>query len=378
MKTVSSTLPALAMLTALCTSGCTGPGSPAEKQATMDRPGPQLEPTAEAWPAIQEANVVTGMDAEVNRIFQDSKGRYWFGTNTGAYRYDGKQLVRFTTKDGMTQDQVLDIQEDGAGNIWFSTSGFGVDRADGQQITAYKVGEDGSPVVPIGTGPQAEAGDVWFAAGGGAFRYRQDALAYLPFPEDGSAAATVPRPPYSSSTYGVYVTYKDKKGGIWFGTQSMGVCRYDGRTFTWLTGKGLKDAAMRAIWEDRNGVLWFGNNGKGLIRYDGSTLTNVTDEAGLGNPGFFRSGRSGPNTLARVWAITEDPDGNLWVGTFDAGIWRYDGHQLEQFTTKDGLPDLAVQALLVDRDGMLWVGTGTGGVSFFDGKGFSPFHFTVE
>ena len=325
-----------------------------------------------------QANYVTGMAPDVNRIFQDSKGIYWFGTNTGAYRYDGKHLARFTTKDGMTQDQVLDIQEDGSGNIWFSTGGYGVDRFDGQHITAYKVGENGLPVVPIGKGPQADAGDVWFAAGGGAFRYRQYSLSYLPFSVGEGASTSAPLPPYLFSTYGVYVTFKDSKGGIWFGTQSMGVCRYDGRNFTWLSGKGLNGAAMRAIWEDRDGVLWFGNNGKGLVRYDGSTLTNITDEAGLGNPEFFRSGRSGPSSLARVWAITEDRDGNLWIGTYDAGIWRYNERELKQYTTKEGLPDLAVQALLIDRDGKLWVGTKKGGLSIFDGKGFSPFNFAVE
>lgn len=42
-------------------------------------------------------------------------------------------------------------------------------------------------------------------------------------------------------------------------------------------------------------------------------------------------------TLARVWTINEDNNGNLWIGTIDACVWRYDGKNLTNYTTKDGL-----------------------------------------
>ena len=38
------------------------------------------------------------------------------------YRYDGKTLVNFTTKDGLDNNRIGGIQEDKAGNIYFTTS----------------------------------------------------------------------------------------------------------------------------------------------------------------------------------------------------------------------------------------------------------------
>ncbi|MFB0906898.1 MAG: two-component regulator propeller domain-containing protein [Spirosomataceae bacterium] len=71
-------------------------------------------------------------------IFQDSKGRYWFGSHKeGVYSYDGKSFTYFTTNDGLSSNQVRTIQEDKHGTIWFRTSE-GVCSFDGKKITNYR------------------------------------------------------------------------------------------------------------------------------------------------------------------------------------------------------------------------------------------------
>ncbi len=75
-------------------------------------------------------------DLNVISIFQDSKGDYWFGTQSqGVYRYDGKSFVHYTEQDGLANNQVQTIQEDKAGHMWFGTGAFGVSRYDGRTIT---------------------------------------------------------------------------------------------------------------------------------------------------------------------------------------------------------------------------------------------------
>jgi len=68
--------------------------------------------------------------------------------------------------------------------------------------------------------------------------------------------------------------------------------------------------------------------------------------------------------------IAEDSQGNIWFGDRDAGIWRYDGHSMKNYTQKDGLTDDFAQAICEDRDGKLWFGMGDGNVYTFDGEGF--------
>lgn len=56
----------------------------------------------------------------------------WFGTwGAGISRYDGKEFVNFTTKDGLADNLVRSIHQSSDGVLWFATYGGGVSRYDG-------------------------------------------------------------------------------------------------------------------------------------------------------------------------------------------------------------------------------------------------------
>jgi ligand-binding sensor domain-containing protein len=313
---------------------------------------------------------VNNIDKNIRSIFQDRNGNYWFGTNdAGVYRYNTKTMIQFTVKDGLANNQVINIQEDDLGNIWFGTGLFGISKFDGTKLTTY------TNNVNLTIGAEADwkskNNDLWFYAGGGVLRYSNPSLDYLPFAPTSSNAQT--NAPFSLSRYGVYCILKDKKGNVWFGTQAEGICRYDGKTLTWFKEKGLAGPAVLGLFEDSKGNLWFGNNGAGLFRYDGNTLTNFTEEKGLTNSDFRASGKSGLGTLARVYSINEDNIGNIWVGTVDAGVWKYDGNNLTNYTTKDGLTSNAVNTIYKDKNGELWFGTDGDGICKFNGTTFTEF-----
>lgn len=343
----------------------------AEKSVTEQKTVPKEVTTG----SVFGANTSTGIDDNIRSIFQDKTGTYWFGTNAeGVYRYDpkqpvGKSLTQFTEKDGLANDQVQSIQEDKAGNLWFGTGRFGVSRFDGKTFTTFTKKES----LTVNNEWKSAPDDLWFYAGGGGYRFNGNSLTYLPFPKPDFDAKYSPNPPEVLSRYAVYCTLKDRKGNLWFGTQANGVCRFNGKTFTWFTKKGLAGPAVLALFEDKNGNIWFGNNGSGLFRYDGSSLTNITDEKGLSNKEFRASNKPGPGTLARIYSINEDNTGNLWIGTVDAGVWRYDGKNLTNYTTKDGLTSNAVNCIYKDRKGELWFGTDAAGMCKFNGFSFTKF-----
>ncbi len=318
-------------------------------------------------------------------IFQDRNSNYWFASSgEGVYRYDGKALVQFTTKDGLSDDQVFTIQEDKQNNIWFVSAG-GISRFDGKTFTTFP--DKDNKQLLNGNDLKMDPDDLWFEVGGGAYRYNGNSFSYLLLHEldsdpnsnsnSNNFNPTDPQNPDSRklNAYSVYCSLKDKKGNLWLGTQTMGVCCFDGNTFTWFTEKGLSGPAVRVIFEDRNGDFWFGNNGNGLFRYDGKTLINITEKKGLGNPEFVKTGKSQLGTLARVWTINEDNNGDIWIGTYDSGVWRYDGRDLTNYTTKDGLTSNAVNTIYKDKKGELWIGTDGEGVCKFNGKSFSGFTF---
>jgi ligand-binding sensor domain-containing protein len=73
-----------------------------------------------------------------------------------------------------------------------------------------------------------------------------------------------------------------------------------------------------------------------------------------------------------VISAFEDSKGNLWFGTLEEGIARYDGIQLKYFTKNDGLPSNRVTSVIEDSNGIYWFSTGEG-LSKFDGKYFTNF-----
>lgn len=313
---------------------------------------------AQLTPFISEKGKRVHAAANIRAIYEDKKGNYWLGSDgEGLYRYNGKTLTLFTTADGLSHNQIRDIQEDRRGNIWLVTGG---DICSYNGVGFRKMGGNVTPVKEW----QQEAGSLWFPAfkEKGVYRYDGTIFHYYDFVREKKSKV-----PYDE--YGIYCIYTDRAGNIWFGTQNKGVCRFDGKKLTWLKDKGLDGAAVRSIYQDGKGNMWFGNNGYGLFKYDGKTLSNVTDEQGLGNPDFIKKLNGKEGTLARVWAIDEDKDGYLWIATIDAGLWRYDGKNMKNFTTEQGLPANSVTAVYKDRKGKMWFGT-VGDVCTFDGNRF--------
>jgi ligand-binding sensor domain-containing protein len=353
-----------------CNSGTRSP------EGTEARPAPAPVAAPPAPFPVSGGRKVAVLGRNIRSMLHDRHNHYWFGTNDeGFYRFDGKTLLQFTDRDGLANNQVQTIQEDPAGSLWFGTGNFQVSRFDGRTFTTFPNAESARQSAASAYW-QLAPDDRWFYAEAGAYRWDGNSFASLPFPAPEGENLAQPQP-RRLGEYSVYCHLKDRKGQLWFGTQSRGVCRYDGKNFTWLTEKGLAGPAVRALYEDRAGNLWFGNNGSGLFRYDGYTLTNVTEEKGLGNPEFLKTGEVAaalnPGTLARVWSINEDRSGMLWIATIDAGLWCYDGKVLRNFTTAEGLPANAVNLIYKDRKGELWFGTEGAGVCRFNGQTFSSF-----
>jgi ligand-binding sensor domain-containing protein len=313
----------------------------------------------------------------VRRIFEDSRGNFWFGTDgSGIYAYDGDVLIKLTKDDGLPDNQIQSIQEDNLGNLWLGTGSFGITKFDGKKLE-QKPSFHQIQASSLGGTWSKDPNDLWFFGTAGPVRYDGNTLTYCPFPKSIADFRPSTQSDKDLSSSAIYYSIKDRKGNMWFGTQARGVCRYDGKSFDWFTDMGLAGPAVRAIFEDRNGHMWFGNNGKGLIKYDGKTMRNITDELGLDNKEFLASEiqpkSEYPGTMARVWAINEDHQGHLWVATIDAGLWQFDGKNWKNYTTKDGLSSNTILTIHNDKKGRLWIGT-TKELCMFNGKNFDKIH----
>ena len=66
--------------------------------------------------------LVSALHPKANLIYHDESGAYWFAAKeTGLYRSDGEQLLRFTSTDGLASHRIISVQEDLEGNLYFDT-----------------------------------------------------------------------------------------------------------------------------------------------------------------------------------------------------------------------------------------------------------------
>ena len=70
-----------------------------------------------------------------------------------------------------------------------------------------------------------------------------------------------------------------------------------------------------------------------------------------------------------VQCILQDKAGNLWFGTTENGLYKYDGKSFTQYLVADGLNSNSVYTLFEDKDGKFWIGTEMG-LCLYDGKTF--------
>ncbi|HLI83736.1 MAG TPA: two-component regulator propeller domain-containing protein [Bryobacteraceae bacterium] len=132
---------------------------------------------------------------------------------------------------------------------------------------------------------------------------------------------------------------------VWAVDPNRALTQYSHRI--WQTQQGLPEGAIRALHQSGDGYLWLGMD-HGLFRFDGVRFST---------PGELLSTAL---ANASVRQIVEDAQQNIWVATNGAGLFRWRGADLVQFSTQNGLPSNAVFCAVPDRSGSVWACTSQG------------------
>lgn len=120
---------------------------------------------------------------------------------------------------------------------------------------------------------------------------------------------------------------------------------------------GLSQSTVLDIHQDSFGFVWLATE-NGLNRYDGHSIETKYRQAG--RPHGLRSDY--------VWAIAEDQNGDLWLGTDDSGLMHWNrrtdrvDHVALTGRRGDNLSNARINDVLAASDGTIWVGTRSNGV----------------
>ncbi|MEL6945235.1 MAG: two-component regulator propeller domain-containing protein, partial [Bacteroidota bacterium] len=97
--------------------------------------------------------------------------------------FDGIQFVNYNRASGtIRNNEVCIIYEDQAGNIWFSSEGYGVYRYNGDSFANFSR-EQGLGVGAVQAIFEDQDGRIWVGGGGGLYRY--DGASFISVTKDG-------------------------------------------------------------------------------------------------------------------------------------------------------------------------------------------------
>lgn len=150
---------------------------------------------------------------------------------------------------------------------------------------------------------------------------------------------------------------EDKEGNLYIGTLG-GISKFDGQTFTTL--KAIKENNWRLHPDD----LWFSMVGKigdkGPYRYDGKNLYQLEFPKHYMEDAYFERFPNNAWSPYEVYSIYKDSTGNIWFGTANFGVCRYDGVSLswlyeDHLTNTPIGGSFGIRSIIEDIKGGFWI-----------------------
>lgn len=343
------------------------------------------------YPGYEEinSNLITG-------VIDDNNGHIWVGTdNQGIYLInDTDKTYDRVCRDidnlySLPNNHISCFYRNESDIMWVGTSKLGVTYTSLHTITFATMRlpklEDVSCLV------EDEKGNLWLGFDGeGIAYYEKPGKKYSFFSkEEGTIPSNI-----------IVCSLKDSKGKIWFGSYGNGVFYWQNGKFHTVNPSHEQRHFMnyiRCIEEDNEGNIWLGtimdgifcldNTGEinsfytmesSLLRTNSITTFSCTDGINLyigTSSGLYCMDTqtksiaylesTGPALLSLdsiyVNCLYQDTRGLLWIGT-RTGIYIYDvkTKELAALTSKDGLSNNYIRAIIEDKEKNIWLTTDNG------------------
>jgi ligand-binding sensor domain-containing protein/signal transduction histidine kinase len=229
----------------------------------------------------------------VQAIHQDRGGRLWLGTRGGLARFHESGWRIYSTRDGLSAEEISAIADDREGNLWIGTRGGGLNRFRDDKFVAFRK-RDGLPSEDISS------------------------------------------------------LLADAEGVLWIGTSGSGLVRFHAGKWTrYTTREGLVSNSVGYLIEDLEGYLWIGSNA-GLTRVKKQALNDFAEDKASFIP--FRAYGKPDGLPTRECTLGSQPaayrgsDGTLWFPT-TKGLASVKPSQLHPNTNP---PPVIIEAVFVE------------------------------
>jgi len=334
-------------------------------------------------------SIAQGMSQNtVQKITQDGDGFVWLGTQDGLNRFDGYNFVIMrherTNPNSLSDNFITAIQPDLYGNLWIGTNSGGLNRYHIPTKTfthfRHNPADQNSPGSDnILCLAPASDGKLFIGTSAGISILNPADQSFLRIrAEEGNTSAL--------NSDVILSIYPDSSGNIWIGTDGGGLSRMrmdsNGRPeiLTWRrssedpTGPGSD--WITSIVEEKPGILWLGTGDNGVQRYFSGT-GRFEQMTGL----FPSAGRLFRNQINTVF---RDRQGRIWVGSdndglvvFDSATDRFQLYRSDDFNPQS-ICSNQVLSIYQDNSGLIWLGSRDRGISTINPDAVKFLHYRRE
>jgi ligand-binding sensor domain-containing protein len=276
------------------------------------------------YDGIEFKNISLGHDQNANKtscLFLDYEKNMWIGTYSGLFRYRSSDFTNYGTTEGLSNPFIFQLAKDKSGNLWISTVGGGISIYRNEHFYNFNQA-NGLPSNTIFSIIQAKDGIMWIGTDHG--------LSTCQPVSDPRRPVRFTKPLLDKPLRGdsASILFQDHTGTIWVGGNN-GVTRISNKTSTWMPIPTKNPCVVYCFLEDFHGDIWIGTYLGGLFKYDGKSIVRMNEEIGIKSESCL--------------AMKQDKEGILYFGTFE-GVYVYDkesrlgkGKKTMQFTESDGM-----------------------------------------
>lgn len=312
-------------------------------------------------------------NAPITSISGNNKGVLYIGTyGNGIFEYNELSGITTNHFNYSNIKNVLKTYPDVNGQLWVETNQAGISKIN--LATGYYRHYQQKLDVNPDVRPESQCGIMedenqvlWLTLKGGGFGY------YNPENDEVEYFFNKPGEPESKFSNFVNCFYKDASGVLWLSTYFKGLEKvtFIKEKFKFFRPNPKADLSIsnevRAIMQDSHGYFWVATKKQELfiVDHDFKTIKKINDLNGV---------KIGP-----VYTIIENRAGHIFLGTKGNGIFkltRTNGlefsfeHYLHDPQAPYSLSNNNIYALYEDYQNRIWVGTFGGGINLFDKNRF--------
>lgn len=284
-------------------------------------------------------------------MIQDNSGLIWLGTSNGVNKFGKTKFIHFQNMsndpNSLSNNFLWSICEGSDGKIWIGTNGGGLDCFD-RKSNRFKH-YNKFPSNRILSVIEDNAGYLWIGMqthGLVKYNRKTNSISHW-MTEEGK--------PNSLPNNNVWALMEDQLGQIWVGTE-VGLCIYypqNGKFKTMNEQLKMDNHRVRTIYTDNDNNIWIGTYGAGMYKYDFKNKNFIN----------YKNDPNNSESLSdnHVSSFFHDKQDRMWIGTSQGlNLFNKKEQKFKRYTTEDGLPNNVIYTILADANGNVWLATNRG------------------